>query len=112
MRQSFSIALALVCVGPLQAQPEVQVFDGKTTAGWVVRGDAEVKDGVLVLGGAQKTWARIAADFSPEYQLQLEYTTENSKLIQFEWNHNHLLGQGGGSMTLMRDAKPGEWTEA
>ena len=79
----------------------------------VVEGDAEVQDGVLVLGGKQKTWARVAAEFSPKFELHLEYSTENDKHIQFEWHHQEFLGHGMGGMSLgRRSKKPGEWIEA
>jgi hypothetical protein len=89
------------------------LFDGKTTSGWVIDGDAEVKDGVLILGGNQKTRARIAGDFSPQFELHLEYSTENDKPIQLEWHHRRFLGQGMHSGSLARNSKKaGEWIEA
>jgi hypothetical protein len=103
----------LLCAGPIQAQPEVRLFDGKTTHGWVIEGDAEVKDGVLVLGGSQKTRVRIAADFSPDFELRLEYRTENDKPIQIESHFGHFSSQGSAGSSLCRSfTKPGEWIEA
>lgn len=113
MRNTLCVVLVLSCTGPTQAQQEVTLFDGKTTSGWVVEGDAEVQDGVLVLGGKQKTWVRVAADFSPNFELHLEYSTENDQHIQVEWHHRHFLEHGMGGMSLgRRSKKPGEWIEA
>jgi hypothetical protein len=85
MRNLLYFVLFLMYAGPIQAQPEVPLFDGKTTSGWVIEGDAEVKDGVFVLGGNQKTHARIAADFSSDFELHLEYRTENNKWAFLTW---------------------------
>jgi hypothetical protein len=113
MRNMLCIVFFLLCAGPIPAQPEVPLFDGKTTSGWVIDGDAEVKDGVLVLGGNQKTRVRIAADFSSDFELHLEYRTENNKPIQFEAHFRHFLSQGSAGSSLCRSSmKPGEWIEA
>jgi hypothetical protein len=128
MRNLLCFVFVLLCCTAIQAQPQgalnsltpeelaqgrVLLFDGKTTSGWAIEGDAEVKDGVLILGGNQKTWVRIAADFSPNFELHLEYSTENNKHIQLEWHHRHFLGQGMHSVSLDRRSKnPGEWIEA
>jgi hypothetical protein len=113
MRKPLCIVFFFLYGAPIQAQPEGALFDGKTTSGWVIEGDAEVKDGVLILGGNQKTRARIAAEFSPKFELHLEYSTDNDKGIQLERHHRHFLGHGMGSGTLERNSKkPGEWIEA
>jgi hypothetical protein len=39
------------------------LFDGETTFGWQVEGEARVKDGVLVLGGDKETTVRANAGF-------------------------------------------------
>jgi hypothetical protein len=88
-------------------------FDGKTTSGWVIEGDADVLDGALVLGGNQKAWARIADDFDPTCELHLEYSTENNRPIQFQWHHRALFGGGSHSVSVGQTSrKPGEWIEA
>jgi hypothetical protein len=128
MRILLSVAFLLLCSVALPAQEQgprnfltpdeiaqgkVLLFDGKTTAGWIIEGDAEVKNGVLILGGNQKTRVRIGTDFGPNFELHLEYSTENRKPIQFEWHHREFMGQGMGSMSLGRTSKkPGEWIEA
>jgi hypothetical protein len=113
VRNMLCLIVFVLCAGPIQAQANATLFDGKTTSGWIIEGDAEVKDGLLVLGGNQKTRVRIAANFSPDFELQLEYSTENNKHIQIEAHHRHLLGHGSHSMNLGRKSKkPGEWIEA
>jgi hypothetical protein len=99
----------------LVIQPMITVmqFEANTVSDWVVEGDGGAKDGVLVFGGNNKTWARLATDLSPDFELPLEYSTENNKHIQFESHHRHFLGQGSGSCSLDRTStKPGEWIEA
>ena len=41
----------------------LSLFDGETTFGWTVDGPAAVRDGVLVLGGAEKTTAATGTGF-------------------------------------------------
>ncbi len=49
----------------------ILLFDGETTFGWTVEGPAEVKDGVLVLGGERA--AKLTAHFPfPSYRLELQ----------------------------------------
>jgi len=113
MRNFLCIVFFLLCGRPIQAQPEAPLFDGKATSGWVIEGDAEVKDGVLVLGGNQKTRVRIAANFSSNFELHLEYSAENNQPIQFESHFRHLLSRGMVGSSLYRTpGKPGEWIEA
>jgi hypothetical protein len=128
MRYLLSFVMLLLCAATLRGQQEaklntltpeetaqgkVLVFDGKTTSGWIIEGDAEVKEGVLILGGSQKTRVRIATDLSPNFVLHLEYSTENNKHIQLEIHHRHFLGRGMHSRSLDRTSKkPGEWIEA
>src|SRR5258708_39532626 len=50
------------------------LFDGTTTFGWNVDGDAKVQDGVLVLGGYDETRARLttglgSCEFRMEYRI-------------------------------------------
>jgi hypothetical protein len=128
MRYASYLFIFLLSVAPVQAQPDaklntltpeeiaqgkVLIFDGKTKAGWIIEGDAEVKDGVLILGGSQKTRARIATELSPYFELHLEYSTANNQHIQLGIQHRHFLGHGGGSSSLDRTSKKqGEWIEA
>jgi hypothetical protein len=104
-------AAALLFMMPTKGT--VLLFDGKTTSGWVIEGDAEVRDGALILGGNQKTRVRSAINFSPDFELHLEFSTENNQPIQLEWHKRFFLGYGIGSRSLDRlSEKPGEWIEA
>jgi hypothetical protein len=49
----------------------ILLFDGETTFGWKIDGDANVKDGSLVIGGSAKTIATLVPRLS-EYDLRLE----------------------------------------
>lgn len=112
-RPFVSLLAVLLLAGAVQGQGEASLFDGKTTSSWLIQGDAEVLDGVLVLGGKRKTNARPAVDFGPRFEYRLEYRTENAKPIQVEWHHRHWLGEGMGGMTMGRTSKnPEEWLEA
>jgi hypothetical protein len=42
----------------------IRLFDGETTFGWKIDGDAEVKDGVLILGKGKKTTATLTTTMS------------------------------------------------
>src|SRR6516162_8471115 len=96
-----------------ESETTTELFDGKTTAGWVIDGDAEVKDGVLVFGGQKNTRVQIADGLRPIFELNLEYRTENKQPIQLEWRGRHFLGHGMHSVPLERlSSKPGEWIEA
>jgi hypothetical protein len=105
-----SIAIGLIL---FQGEGTAILFDGKTTSGWVIEGDSEVKDGELIFGGKQKTRVRIADDVRPIFELHLEYSTENNQPIQLEWHSRGLRGRGMHSGPLeRRSSKPGEWLEA
>jgi hypothetical protein len=58
------------------AQGWILLFDGKTTAGWNIEGDAEVVDSVLVLGGTRATRAGPAVPIGRTFELRLEYRTD------------------------------------
>lgn len=51
----------------------ILLFDGKTTLGWTIDGDAEVKDGVLVIGDCKQATAEVTARFGSEYEVALEW---------------------------------------
>jgi hypothetical protein len=40
------------------------LFDGKTTFGWEVEGEAKVEEGVLILGGKKPTRGRVSTEFN------------------------------------------------
>lgn len=102
----------LLLVGAARGQQERALFDGKTTSGWIVQGDAEVVDGVLVLGGKRKTNVRLADEFSSRFELRIEYRTENALPILVACHHRDWLGTGMHAANLSRTSKnPEEWLE-
>jgi hypothetical protein len=59
------------------------LFDGRTTFGWHVEGDAKTADGALVLGGAKPTKVRLEAGFGPcEYRMEFRL---EGKDAEFRW---------------------------
>jgi len=48
------LALLSLASSATAAEPTLKLFDGESTFGWTVEGKAEVKDGVLTLGGDGK----------------------------------------------------------
>ena len=76
MRYFVGIAIALAAVGQSPAAEQaaslsakeiangcIMLFDGETTFGWKVEGDAKVANGVLKLGGAKTTTLTSTSDF-------------------------------------------------
>jgi len=63
------------------AQGWVLLWDGKTTAGWDVQGDATVEDGVLVLGGDRATRAAPTALLGRTFELRMEYRTDKGNWV-------------------------------
>jgi hypothetical protein len=51
----------------------ILLFDGETTFGWKIDGEAKVKDGVLVVGGTEAATASIATRFGMDFQLQFDF---------------------------------------
>ena len=54
------------------------LFDGATTFGWEIDGEARVEQGQLLLGGAKATTARFTTQF-PIYQLHIEFLAWQGK---------------------------------
>src|SRR5207248_5236566 len=70
-------ALGLTAAGDEKAKPValtpkeiaegwITLFDGETTFGWKIDGEAKVKDAVLILGGEKATKAQTAVHFVTE----------------------------------------------
>jgi hypothetical protein len=57
-------------------------FDGETTFGWKIDGEAKVKDGVLLLGGGQKTTTATPGTGFAAYDMRLE--TSGSAMVVFK----------------------------
>jgi hypothetical protein len=49
----------------------LRLFDGETTFGWTIDGEAKVKGGVLLLGGEKETTATLTTRFA-SYELRME----------------------------------------
>src|SRR5712671_4339079 len=88
MRCLIASALLLLAVVPARAgdQPRpntltpkeiadgwILLFDGETTFGWKAEGNAEVKDGVLILGQDKKTTAEVATRFGTGYEVAVQF---------------------------------------
>jgi hypothetical protein len=52
----------------------ISLFDGETTFGWKVDGDAKVENGTLILGGANATTATTTAEFA-KFEYALAYAS-------------------------------------
>ncbi|HEY2910488.1 MAG TPA: hypothetical protein VGI99_09590, partial [Gemmataceae bacterium] len=59
----------------------IMLFDGETTFGWKIDGAAEVKDGVLILGGKQ---AGRATPTTPFYDYDLRMESSGAASIHFK----------------------------
>lgn len=57
------------------------LFDGESTFGWKIDGDAEVKDGTLILGKTKKTTAYPTADFGPYFKLKVEWQGDGKATV-------------------------------
>src|SRR5947209_7895533 len=51
----------------------INLFDGETTFGWKIDGDATVKDGLLILGGIKRTTATTSSEFAT-FKYRLKYS--------------------------------------
>ncbi len=56
------------------AEGWILLFDGETTFGWQIDGEAKVENGELVLGGSKATTARPTTDFG-KYELHIDHIT-------------------------------------
>ena len=54
------------------------LFDGETTFGWKIDGEAKVEKGMLILGGSQSVTARTTTPFGM-YRLSVEFTALQGK---------------------------------
>jgi len=57
---------------------QLLLFDGETTFGWKVEGDAKVVDGTLVIGGGKDTVARTTTQFG-DFELAFQYSSDTAK---------------------------------
>jgi Domain of Unknown Function (DUF1080) len=84
------------------------LFDGRTTDGWAVQGDAAVRDGLLVLGGDRPTTATTAGAFD-DFELRFQYRFEAGRegLLGLEVN-----GSGAHYGLGYLTPRPARWNEA
>src|SRR5437867_1203848 len=66
------------------AEGWVLLFDGKTTFGWKIEGDATIKDGVLILGGERETTAQRTTACGRDWEVKFEFRTGDSG-AQVKW---------------------------
>src|SRR5438105_1531146 len=79
MRWIFSLIIvaATMCAAPADEKPKpwaltpkqaadgwLMIFDGETTFGWKIDGDAKVEDGKLILGGTKATTAWVTTELT------------------------------------------------
>src|SRR5581483_4770415 len=74
----------------------LMLFDGETTFGWKIDGEAKVKDGVLLLGGGQKATVATPSLGFAAYDMRLE--TEGVGRLRFK--------SGNGSSDSALTAQP------
>ncbi len=86
------------------------LFDGKTTFGWKVDGEARVENGVLVLGGTKATTAQPTTAFT-SFDLTVELRSEGKKQAKFVLTRS--LGGGGQAehATNLDEAGPNAQTD-
>jgi hypothetical protein len=84
------------------------LFDGRTTDGWAVEGDAAVRDGLLVLGGDRPTTATTAEAFD-DFELRFQYRFEAGQegLLGLEAN-----GSGAHYGLGYLTPRPSGWNQA
>jgi hypothetical protein len=115
-RLSVCLCAVLLAAGPLPAADALTpkevadgwllLFDGETTFGWKIDGDAAVKDGVLVLGGSKPTTAALTTRLG-SYDVKLE--TDGNGRVAFKSDAgDSSAGLGGVSAltTVSVRAKP------
>ncbi len=83
---SFMLLVGATLIAPVNETPKtnntltpkeiaagtILLFDGETTFGWTIEGEANVKDGWLDLGGAAPTKAFLSTQLPENYQLSFE----------------------------------------
>ncbi len=83
------------------AEGWVLLFDGETTFGWKVEGEARVENGELVLGGTKETIARPTADFG---ECQLIISRNSGASIDFAGSRPQVPDAKAGPVKLARHA--------
>jgi hypothetical protein len=122
MRRLLGLMACLLLIGPAFAADEAKpntltakeisdgwllLFDGETTFGWKIDGDAQVKDGVLILGGGKETTATFTTMFR-DCQLQLQFASDDTQAVKLVLIDND--GRTGKLDTS--GAAKNHWTQA
>lgn len=89
----------------------ILLFDGETTFGWRVAGDAKVENGSLILGGEKQTTASFTTQFA-FYDFQMAFRAEGAVASALAWEWK---GPGEAQtigLSLGPAAKPADWGKA
>ena len=73
----------------------VSLFDGETTFGWKVEGDAKVEGGVLVVGGPKETRLTTTTNFGPG-TLDIKLAPDDRDPHRYQWAGSGSSGNGSG----------------
>ncbi len=74
----------------------ISAFDGKTTAGWKIEGEAKVIDGKLVLGGSRPTKAVLDRQLGDEFEFLYECRDLGKKTHCLEIKGSRCSHSAGG----------------
>jgi hypothetical protein len=84
------------------AEGWILLFDGETTFGWKIEGDAKFKDHILVLGGNKKTAAATTTGFG-DFELRFDIDSGGqSATVQFGNSTHTIKTNGWAEVTLKR----------
>src|SRR5439155_15082732 len=93
------------------AEGWILLFDGKTTFGWKIEGDATIKDGVLILGGERETTAQRTTVCGHDWEVKFESSTGDSGAY-VKWRQAPPGERGqedGAELTSLNERKQSEW---
>jgi hypothetical protein len=114
------IALAAVllaaglAVGPAvpaaePAEGGTPLMEGDQPTGWVIEGDSQVVDGILVLGGTRPTRARVRTELGDNFELRVEYRVEGGPMLRVEGNS--IFSGWTSTTSLNQPSVPSGWME-
>jgi hypothetical protein len=90
------------------AEGWVLLFDGETTRGWDIEGEAAVREGLLILGGSRVATASSTKSFEA-FELRFDYRFESGQEGRLEMQrHGSGSGYGLGQLT----SRPQGWSRA
>jgi hypothetical protein len=79
----------------------ILLFDGETTFGWKIDGEATAKDGVLSVGGEKKTILTASTKFGESFILHFDYDAEGKGMdvepatVIVDWDNSQADGGAG-----------------